>query len=225
MPARTVSPGSARSNGLKHGSASTGVLNTLSFTVQDRRLNTRLLNETQRRKAQLFGMTRHDVAHQLHRYNVQPSLVMDEGRRDGPRVGKSASHNRSTTATSKAASGAVADAIGASSSPSDNHSTAVASSSFGRDAHSRWQAQGAYPLHKKEDTVYARVSTSTSPDEHDEEVGSVLPVPPTGLYEEWLSAGCPTGPWSALLQEMYGLLEAERAFLTTKYNPKVRPQP
>ncbi|AYU80560.1 hypothetical protein, conserved [Leishmania donovani] len=225
MLARTSLPGGAPSGSRRHNNTNTFVHNPLNFSVQDRRLNTRLLKETQRRKAQLLGMTRHDVARQLHRYTVPPSSIMDERHRGGPRTGKSASHTKSATGVRKATPWTGADAASAVSSPLGIHSEAGESSSSSRESYSRLQAQCAQNLRRKKDTVNYWLNSSTSPGEDDERTGSVPSVRPTASYEEWLSAGCPTGSWSVLLQEeVYAPLEAERAFLIAKYNPKERPQ-
>ncbi|CAG9577802.1 conserved hypothetical protein [Leishmania major strain Friedlin] len=225
MLARTSSPGGARPGSRRHNNANALVHNPLNFSVQDRRLNTRLLKETQRRKAQLLGMTRHDVARQLHRYTVPPSSIMDQGHRGGPSIGKSASHTNLATGGGKSTSRTGADAASAVSFPLGIHSEAGESSSSSRDSYSRLQEQYAQRLQKKKDTVNYSLNSPTSPGEDDERTDSVPPVPPTASYEEWLSAGCPTGSWSVLLQEeVYAPLEAERAFLIAKYNPEERLQ-
>ncbi|CBZ23960.1 conserved hypothetical protein [Leishmania mexicana MHOM/GT/2001/U1103] len=220
MLRRSSSPGGTRPGSRRHNNTNAFLQNSLSFSVQDRRLNTRLLKETQRRKAQLLGMTRHDVARQLYRYTVPPSSIMDEGRHSRPSSGKRASHTKSATSGRKTMSGTVADASSAVSSPLGIHSEAGEPSSSSRDSYSRWKAQRAQNLQKKVTANYS-LNSPTSPGEGDERTDSVLSVPPTASYEEWLSAGCPTGSWSVLLlEEVYAPLEAERAFLMAMYNPK-----
>ncbi|KAG5474015.1 hypothetical protein CUR178_04126 [Leishmania enriettii] len=222
MQARPVSLGGALPKRRKRNSTRAVVPNPVNFSVQDRRLNTRLLNETQRRKAQLLGMTAHDVAHRLHRYTVQPSSLMDEGRLGGP-GGGSALRVKLAADGDKTTPGAGAGAVNSTSSPSITHSGGRVRSP-GRDAYSRWQAQRAQSESKKADGMaHLPMNSSTSPGECGEQAGAVPLVPPTESYEEWLSAGCPTGSWSALLQEeVYAPLEAERAFLSAKYDPKAR---
>ncbi|GET90334.1 hypothetical protein, conserved [Leishmania tarentolae] len=223
---RTSSPRGTHPSRFKQNNVNLIAQNPLSFSVQDRRVNTRLLKETQRRKAQLLGMTRHDVARQLHRYTVQPSSIMDEGCQGGLSRVKSASHTKFATGGGRKATSEVgADAISATGSPLSTYSGTGESSPSSKDLHSRWQTQYAKYLQKKEDTADHSLNPSTSPGEDDEQTGLVMSGPPTASYEEWLSTGCPTGPWFILLhEEFYAPLEAEQAFLGAKYNPKQRPQ-
>ncbi|KAK7195501.1 hypothetical protein NESM_000477700 [Novymonas esmeraldas] len=229
MPVRAVSPRRARSTGRRRNNVNTAAAPArLNFSVQDRRLNTRLLNETQRRKAQLLGLTTHDVAHQLHRYTVEPTTVMDEGRVGGLGSTKGGAPSKpSGTGGAAAPSAAGVDVFGASSSPSSMHATADGPASAGRDAYARWQAQYAQHVQSRRDAAPASQHSPALPGGggggRDNGGGPTLSVPPTSSYDEWLSAGCPTGSWLALLHsEVYAPVEAERAFLTAKYDPKAR---
>ncbi|KAG5473730.1 hypothetical protein LSCM1_04360 [Leishmania martiniquensis] len=215
MQARTVSPGGVRPKGRKRNNAKAAVPNPVSFNVQDRRLNTRLLSEMQQRRAQLLGMTARDVAHQLYRYTVEPSSLMDEDRLREPRGRRSASRIKSAT---------DGDPNSLINSSSNIHSTAMCSSPV-RDAYSEWQTERRQHMSRKADNQeHSPLNPCTSSGERDERAGAVPLAPPTVLYEEWLAAGCPTGSWCALLQEeVYGPLEAERAFLRAKYDPKASP--
>lgn len=223
----------------------------VNLSVQDRRHKTRLLNETQRRKDQLLGLTTDDVAVHLHRYTVQPTAVMDDTREGCATAGKKAaagpgSEGRATTVNfSTTTSASVsASAAAATSRVAESGTVEAAAASGGGAANSRWHAQYAQHMqHKKRATdlrspltsatgasAFPRLRDNGSGGEDEEEDegdsdGEPLPLPPSN-YEEWMAVGCPTGSWAALLQEeVYAPVAAERAMLTAKYDPKGRPLP
>jgi hypothetical protein len=210
----------------KKKSTQVNCLPKVNLSVQDRRHKTKLLNETQRRKDQLLGLTTYDVAAYLHRYMVSPSAVMDENR----------------------AGSAMPSIARPSQSSSDRHIPTGESAGLGttsrpqaskgeEDANTRWHTQYAQHLRRRrsaaehESSPSAVSSTSphlnigTSNDACDMDDAGTLPRPPS-TYDEWVAAGCPTGLWAALLEEeVYAPMAAERAFLAAKYDPKGRGQP
>ncbi|KPI89794.1 hypothetical protein ABL78_1057 [Leptomonas seymouri] len=198
----------------------------VNLSVRDRRHKTRLLNETQRRKDQLLGLTTYDVAAHLHRYTMEPNAVMDESR-EGCATSSTKKKDQSSTKAST---------------PSDSPGTpdrSRAPAGEENEANTRWHAQYVQHLQQRKNTSEqtpgpSSPSSSAPPhlrtgdvgnDDNDDGEALQLPPPPRS-YEEWMIAGCPTGPWAALLQdEVYAPVEAERALLTAKYNPKGRSSP
>lgn len=204
----------------------------VNLSVQDRRHKTRLLNETQRRKDQLLGLTTYDVAAHLHRYAVEPSAMMDESREGcvmpPPKASPTAPEDVHGFTGADVRSGGLA------SSPAE----AVK----GRDANTRWHTQYAQRLQEKKSAMehgsgatpssssaYTRQRHGEEPhlrggdvddDASGDEDATPLPLPPAS-YDEWLTAGCPTGSWAALLEEeVYAPVAAEKALLAAKYDPK-----
>lgn len=236
MSERSASPARVQPRAPKKKIAHASFPPKVNLSVQDRRHKTRLLNENQRRKDQLLGLTTYDVAAHLHRYIVEPSAVMDESR-DG-----------CATTTAKRLHQTSAD-LAPSSATSASASPAVArtQTSSERDANARWHTQYAQHLqHRRSVAELDRAagqlsvpaSSVASPllrvsrkgedareKAGDEEDGGGDETPtfvlPPATYEEWVAAGCPTGSWAALLQdEVYAPAAAEKALLAAKYDPK-----
>ncbi|KAG5490484.1 hypothetical protein JKF63_00604 [Porcisia hertigi] len=225
MPAPALSSGRARSTGLKRNNAGNSGFAGINFDVQDRRLNTRLLNEAQRRKAQLLGLATRAVAHQLHRYTVPPSFIMDEGCRGVRRTRRSAMHSSTNADDGKGKSGTAMNILGETDTSSGIDSPTESSPSPDTNAYSRWLQHCAQDTTKEDGARRSSLLPPLSPRRRSELTDSGLSLPLSASYEEWLSAGCPVGPWSALLEEeLYAPAEAEQAFLCAKYDTHVSPR-
>lgn len=198
-----------------------------AYTVQVRRNNARVLQESGLRRTRLCPLATEDIAQRLHLYRAGATVLLDDSATHPSNLAYTGAprqrlarvppllQRRSTAVT--AATTAAAD--GTVAATEDGNQVSVAGSTHEQELGKElegWRrglplrSSAASPLSLDRPSSLTTTTLIAAP---------AAPSPLPRSYDDWLRTGCPTAEWATLLDaDLYGREEVDRAFLTIKYS-------
>jgi len=208
---RSASPRSRHAGGAKKVTSSSA---HIDLSVQDRRLNARVLHETERRKAQLLPLTAPDVARNRQRYYAELCDILDD------RVVPASLPYHTTASLVMSSTEKDEDDEEKEGEAEDGDGDEVLNATT-RKWMTRFQEmrQANTPSPAVDLSGTVREVNEMSATDGAASSASSSSYTPLQSYEEWLLAGCPTCSWAALLGEtFYDPILAEQATLHAVYS-------